>query len=63
MKYYQVFLANGSYTIDNVPNGATLTASMIGYEKTSKAASNLPDSSSWKRYVESTIRVGADAIA
>ena len=22
---------NGSYTIDNVPNGATLTASMIGY--------------------------------
>ena len=32
--------ANGSYTIDNVPNGATLTASMIGYEKTSKAASS-----------------------
>lgn len=31
--------ANGSYTIDNVPNGATLTASMIGYEKISKASS------------------------
>jgi len=29
---------NGSYTIDNVPNGATLTASMIGYTNASATA-------------------------
>ena len=29
---------NGSYTIDNVPNGATLTASMIGYKNASATA-------------------------
>ena len=29
---------NGNYTINNVPNGATLTASMIGYANASKAA-------------------------
>ena len=30
--------ANGAYTINNVPNGATLTASMIGYSDASMAA-------------------------
>ena len=30
--------ANGNYTINNVPDGATLTASMIGYASASKAA-------------------------
>ena len=30
--------ANGAFTINNVPNGATLTASMIGYEDASMSA-------------------------
>jgi len=30
--------ANGGYTLSNVPNGATLTASMIGYKDASAAA-------------------------
>ena len=32
--------ANGGYTISNVPNGATLTASMIGYTDASATAGN-----------------------
>ena len=30
--------ANGGYTLSNVPNGATLTASMIGYTDASATA-------------------------
>ncbi|HIA23662.1 MAG TPA: carboxypeptidase-like regulatory domain-containing protein, partial [Candidatus Marinimicrobia bacterium] len=32
--------ANGSYTIANVPSGATVTASMIGYSSASAAAAS-----------------------
>ena len=32
--------ASGAFTISNVPNGATLTASMIGYTDASKTAAS-----------------------
>ena len=52
--------ANGAFTINNVPNGATLTASMIGYSDASMAAAGTVNFNLSKSALEMT---GLEVIA